>query len=171
MQEGYVICYKSKNLKQNENNYANNDLEIYTTCSQYWRHYMLGRIFELIIDCMSLKYLFDQPILNSRKARWKELLCEFDFEIKHVKGKENKVAHALRRKFHVATKSICQSYLRERVIDVAAKDEEYLQFQEGLQKENLNKKYEGSSQKEIMFLFTKEICTSQIVQSKQDGTR
>ena len=27
-------------------------------------------------------------------------LCEFDFEIKHIKGKENKVADALSEKLH-----------------------------------------------------------------------
>ena len=57
---------------------------------------------------MSLKYLFDQPSLNARKARRMEFLCEFDFEIKHVKGKENKVVDTLSKKNHVATLSICK---------------------------------------------------------------
>ena len=39
-----------------------------------------------------LKYLFDQGNLNARKARWLEFLCELDFEIKHIKGKENALA-------------------------------------------------------------------------------
>ena len=47
----------------------------------------MGRIFELRIDHCGLKYLFDQPILNARQARSLEFLCEFDFEIKHIKGK------------------------------------------------------------------------------------
>ena len=58
----------------------------------------MGRIFELRIDHCSLKYLFDQHTLNARKMRWLEFLCEFDFEIKHIKGKENKVDDALSRK-------------------------------------------------------------------------
>ena len=41
-------------------------------------------------DHCGLRYLFDQPKLNSRQARWMALLSEFDFEIKHIKGKENK---------------------------------------------------------------------------------
>ena len=72
----------------------------------------MGRIFELRIDHCGLKYLIDQPTLNVRQARWLEFLCEFDFEIKHIKGKENKVADALSRKMqemHVASLSICQS--------------------------------------------------------------
>ena len=52
----------------------------------------MGKRFELRIDHCGLKYLFDQPTLNARQARWLEFLCEFDFEIKHIKGKENRVA-------------------------------------------------------------------------------
>ena len=44
---------------------------------------------------MSLKYLFNQPDLNSRQARWLDFLSEYHFELKHIKGKENKVVDAL----------------------------------------------------------------------------
>ena len=56
----------------------------------------MGRKFLLKIDNMSLKYLFEQPDLNARKARWFTFLSEYDFELKHIKGKENKIANALR---------------------------------------------------------------------------
>ena len=42
-----------------------------------------------------LKYLFNKPRLNAIQARWMELINEFDFEIKHIKGKENIVEDAL----------------------------------------------------------------------------
>ena len=58
----------------------------------------MGRRFKLRTDHCGLKYLFDQPTLNARQARWLEFLCEFYFEIKHIKGKENKVADALSKK-------------------------------------------------------------------------
>ena len=86
-----------------------------------WGHYLLGRRFEHRIDHMSLKNLFDQPRLNAKQDKWLESLCEFDFEIKHVKGKENKVADALSRKFHVVAKSICKLDLRTRVIEASTK--------------------------------------------------
>ena len=63
-----------------------------------WRHYSVGRKFELRTDQCGLKYLFDHPTLNARKTRWMEFLREFDFEIKHIKGKENNVVDALNRK-------------------------------------------------------------------------
>ena len=75
----------------------------------------MGRIFELRTDHCGLKYLFDQPTLNTRQARQLEFLCEFEFEIKHIKGKENKVDDALSKKMqemHVASLSNCQIDLR-----------------------------------------------------------
>ena len=45
-------------------------------------------------DNKGLKYLLDQPNLN---ARWLDFLTEYDFEIQHIKGKENKVSDALSR--------------------------------------------------------------------------
>ena len=53
--------------------------------------------FLLRSDNISLKYLFDQQNLNARHARWLSFLSEYDFEMKHIKGKENKVADALSR--------------------------------------------------------------------------
>ena len=76
----------------------------------------MGRRFELRTDHCGLKYLFDQPNINARQARWLEFLCEFDFEIKHIKGKENKVADALSMKvqeMHVAFVSVFQSELMQ----------------------------------------------------------
>ena len=46
-------------------------------------------------DSKGLKYLLDQPNLNAWQARWLAFLSEYDFEIQHIKGKENKVADAL----------------------------------------------------------------------------
>ena len=72
--------------------------------------------------------MFDQPTLNARKARCLEFLCEFDFEIKHIKWKENKVADALHKKvqeMRVASLSIFQSDLRQQIVSHAARDELY----------------------------------------------
>jgi hypothetical protein len=47
----------------------------------------MGKIFELRIDHCGLKHLFDQPTLNAKQTIWLEFLGEYDFEIKHIKGK------------------------------------------------------------------------------------
>ena len=100
MQDNHMVCYESRKMKEHEKNYSSHDLEMVAivTTLKMWRHYLMGRILELRTDHCGLKYLFDQPTLNARQERWLEFLCEFDFEIKHIKGKENKVVDALSRK-------------------------------------------------------------------------
>ena len=97
-----MICYESRKLKEHEKNYATHDLELAAIVHalKMWRNYLMGRRFELRIDHCGLKYLFDWPTLNARQERWLDFLCEFDFEIKHIKRKENKVVNALSRKVH-----------------------------------------------------------------------
>jgi hypothetical protein len=86
-----------------------------------WHHYLIGRKFVLMTDHNGLKHLFDQPHLNSKQARWLDFLSEYDFEIRHIKGKENKVADALSRSMqviHMETISICESNLKIRVKEI-----------------------------------------------------
>ena len=67
---------------------------------------------------MSLKYLFDQPYLNARKARWLSFLSEYHFELNHIKGKENKIVNGLCRRAHMlyeVTLSKTDSYLHDRM--------------------------------------------------------
>ena len=73
-------------------------------------------------------------------------LCEFDFEIKHIKGKENKVVDALNRKIqemHVASLSIFQTDLRQQIANHVVEDELYAEVKDKLQQQSLEKKYEG----------------------------
>ena len=116
MKKNHAICYESRKLKEHEKHYATHDLELVAIehALKMSRHYLMGKRFELRTYHSGLKYLFDEPTLNARQARWLEFLCEFDFEIKHIKRKENKVANALSRKvqeMHVASLSIFQSEL------------------------------------------------------------
>jgi hypothetical protein len=99
---GFIICYESIKLKENERNYVTHDLELESIVHalKKWRHYLMGGRFELRIDHNSMKYLFDHPSLNARHSRWLEFLCEYDFDIKHIKGKENKMVDALSRRVH-----------------------------------------------------------------------
>jgi hypothetical protein len=89
MQEEHVIFYESIKLNEHGINCVTHDLELATIVHalKMWRHYLRGRIFVLITYHSGLRYLFDQPKLNARQSRWMALLSEFDFEIKHIKGK------------------------------------------------------------------------------------
>ena len=70
-QNGHVIRYESKKLKEHERNYAMHDLEFVAIVHalNMWRHYLMGKRFELIINHSGLKYIFEQPTLNARKTR------------------------------------------------------------------------------------------------------
>jgi hypothetical protein len=111
-----------------------------------WRHYLLGRKFVLMTDHCGLRYLFDQPKLNARQARWMALLSEFDFEIKHVKGKENKVVDALSRSMktiHLAVVSTCKTNVKERVRNAQETDTFFQTVTSYLEQEPTGIKYEG----------------------------
>ena len=72
MQDNHVVCYESRKLNEHEKNYATHGLELARAivhALRMWRDYLMGRKFELRIDHCGLKYLFDQPTLNSRQAR------------------------------------------------------------------------------------------------------
>ena len=71
VQNGHVICYEFRKLKEHEINYATHDLEleIIVHALRMWRHYLMGRNFELRTDHSGLKYLFEQPTLNATQTR------------------------------------------------------------------------------------------------------
>ena len=87
MQDNHVIYYKSRKLKDHEKNYVTHDSELVAIVHalKMWRNYLTRRKFDPRTDHYGLKYLFDQPNLNVGEARWLYFLCEFDFEIKHIK--------------------------------------------------------------------------------------
>jgi hypothetical protein len=60
-----------------------------------WRNYLLGRSFFLMKDHYGMTYLFDQPHLNIIQVICMTLIKEFYFEIKDIKGKENRVEDTL----------------------------------------------------------------------------
>ena len=88
-QEGHAIAYESRKFKTQERNYATYDLELATIIHalKMWCHHLIGKIFFLMSNNISLKYLFYQQNLNARQDRWLAFLREYDFEIKHIKGK------------------------------------------------------------------------------------
>jgi hypothetical protein len=105
----------------------------------------MGKRFELRTDHNGLKYLFDQPTLNVRQTRWLEFLSEYDFDINHIKGKENKVADALSRRvheMHATTISMYQSDLKDRITKAAKSDLQYKELVAKLQQGNLQQNIE-----------------------------
>jgi hypothetical protein len=148
MQEGRVIFYASQKLNDHEINYVTHDLELVAIVHalKMWRHYLLGRRFVLMTYHCGLRHLLDQPKLNARKARWMVLLGEFDFEIKHIKGKENRVVGALSRSIkmiHLAVVSTHETNVRERVRNAQETDVFFKIVTSYLRQEPTGLKYEG----------------------------
>jgi hypothetical protein len=117
-----------------------------------------GKKFELRTDHSGLKYLFGQPTLNARQSRWLEFLSEYDFEIKHIKGKENKVVDALNRRvheMHATTISMCKSDLKDIILEAAKLDQHYVQTKEKLQQGSLQQKIEDYELREDGILMYK----------------
>ena len=137
------MCGRSENialisvseLNENERNYITHELEptIIVHALKPWRNYLLQRKFVLISNHGGLMYLFDQPKFNERKERWLELINEFDFGIKYMKYKENKVAYSLSRSLlvaHVVAMRTYEIYVKERIKEAFLHDENYQHVKE-----------------------------------------
>jgi len=87
-----VVCYESRKLKENERIYVMHDLELETTVHvlNMWKHYLMGKRFELRTYHCGLKYLFGQPSLNDRQCKWLEFLNDYDFEINQIREKKTR---------------------------------------------------------------------------------
>lgn len=70
-------------------------------------------------DQSGLRYLFHQPNLNPKQPIFFAILIELDFEIRYIKGKENKDTYALSKKVqvnHIETKRSYGTELHERIL-------------------------------------------------------
>jgi hypothetical protein len=103
MQDGKVVSYSSRQLKQHERNYPMHDLELASAVHalKVWRHYLMGKHCDVFTDHKSLKYIFTQKELNMWQRRWLELIKDYDLSLQYHPGKANVVADALSRKTYI----------------------------------------------------------------------
>ena len=97
MQSGRVVAYGSRQLKNHEQNYPTQDMELAVVVFAFkiWRHDLYGEQFEVYSDHKILNYIFTLRDLNTRQRRWMEFLEDYDFTLHYHPGKENVVADAL----------------------------------------------------------------------------
>lgn len=64
---------------------------------QKWRHYLLGRKFNIISDQKALKFLLEERELQPQFQKWQTKLLEYDFKILYQPRLQNKATNALSR--------------------------------------------------------------------------
>jgi hypothetical protein len=124
MQQGKVIAYASRQLKNHERNYLTHDLKLAAVvfALKIWRHYLYGSKCEVYTDHKSHKYIFTQKDMNMRQRRWIEFIKDYDCCILYHPGKANVVADALSRKSQSEASNSMQS------LDRLAKQFRMIQF-------------------------------------------
>ena len=97
-QNGHAVAYYSRSLKSAEKNYSVVEQECLAIVEalKRFRHYLLGRRFQILTDHKPLEWLANQKSIG-RLWRWAVILQEYDFIVKYRQGKENNNADALSR--------------------------------------------------------------------------
>jgi hypothetical protein len=75
-----------------------------------------------------------------------EFLCEYNFDIKHIKGKENKVVYALSRRvheLHATAISMYRNDIKSKILEAANTDLQYRDLVAKLQQGNMPQKVEN----------------------------
>ena len=143
-----MIAYISRKLRRHEENYATHDLELLAIvyAIKIWRHYLIGRKFELKTNHCGLQHIFTQSDLNARQWHWSELLSEYDFEISYIKGTMNRVADALIRRPRIFSVLPLQTNLREKILKLQRDDDWYKEVEDFIgQNTMMEPRFEGYS--------------------------
>ena len=97
-----------------------------------------------------------------------EFLSEYDFDINHIKGKENKVVDALNRRVHElhgTSISMYQSDLRDRILEDVKSYFQYMELMEKLQQVFCNNKSSTTSWEVMEFSCTEAEFMYQILKN------
>ena len=95
-----VIAYAGRCLSKTESNYCVTRKELLAVVYfiQYFRHYLLGRSFDLRTDHSALTWLSKTRDPIGQNARWLEQLGEFEFVVNHRAGTSHGNADAMSRR-------------------------------------------------------------------------
>jgi hypothetical protein len=93
------VAYASRTLNRQEVNLSTIEKELLSIvwACKHFRPYLYGRKFIIQTDHKPLQWLNNLKEPNSKLMRWKLTLEEFDFDIRYIEGRSNKVADALSR--------------------------------------------------------------------------
>ena len=97
-----MIAAWSRVLSSSQRNYSITDKEwlaVVECVTRVWKHWLLGREFEILTDHAPLREILTKKGENFtyRQLRWFEKLEPYTFRVKYIKGETNQVADALSR--------------------------------------------------------------------------
>ena len=104
--EEHPITYGGRALRDREKRYSATDLECLALVEGIRNNhvYLAHKKFVAITDHNALQYLKNVKVTSGRLYRWALELQNYDFEVKHKPGAQNKVADALsRRSYEITT--------------------------------------------------------------------
>ncbi|KAL0544147.1 hypothetical protein IC582_019259 [Cucumis melo] len=93
------VAYFSKTLSMRDRARPvyERELIVVVLVVQRWRPYLLGRKFTVKTDQRSLKFLFEQRVVQPQYQKWVAKLLGYSFEVAYQPGLENRAADALSR--------------------------------------------------------------------------
>lgn len=102
-QAGRPVAFFSRTLSKCEQNHSSVEKEAYSIVEaiKKWRHFLIGRHFQLITDQKSVSFMFDtkhsSKIKNEKILRWRLELSCYSYDIIYRPGRENIVADTFSR--------------------------------------------------------------------------
>jgi len=95
-----VISYQGRSTRSYEQNYSATELELAAIMQAVitFHPYIATNKFEIVTDHVSLSYIKNLKLSNSRLMRWSLLLQQYDYTIRHVPGKRLAHCDALSRR-------------------------------------------------------------------------
>lgn len=102
-QAGRPVAFYSKTLTKSEQNHSSVEKEAQAIVESLkkWRHFLVGRPFQLITDQKSVAFMFNNrrsgKIKNEKIQRWRLELSCYMFDISYRPGKENGIADTMSR--------------------------------------------------------------------------
>ena len=105
-----VIAYASKAFSSTQRVYCTTYKELLAvvTFVKHFRHYLLGRAFQIRTDHGSLRWLTNFKDIEGMVGRWLAQLGPFDFQIQHRKGASHTNADSLFRRPLTPCRKVCK---------------------------------------------------------------
>ena len=95
------MTFWSRRMISAEQNYKIYDQELLIIIAAFkqWKHYLKISLYsiEILFDYNNLKRLMTKKELNSRQARWAQILTAYDFEIFYCSNNKNSTKDSSRR--------------------------------------------------------------------------